>query len=620
MASHCRVARSNVSLASSVRALCGLGLGLLFSVAIGAGCQGQGLQPGVAGDVPVAGAARACPTTLGVQKLGAGDTVLRVEGDSPLRGARIEIPAGALPMGTTVRLGAGPLLSGGDVANLGGTAHGPSLCVETDRPSESQPAPFDKPALLVMPYDPALLGDKAPNYLAMVTASLPGLPPQRKGDILLVDAERALAGSEIRTPGIYQIITVGTGRPAASSELSVLFVLDNSGSMVPKQKMLAALFPQFFDQVTRTNPTMDPHPWVQKCVQYNIGVITTDVGTTQTSFGDNGQLINQYCDKRQAAQGNWSADALDACNKAKCAAVPPLAKRYIARDMAVAPSVNQQQFQCMAVVGDGGSGVEQPLESLSRALSTDPDFKDIAMMRKGRFFRPGGLNSIVFLTDEGDCSMDADPDPMTKRSRRDEFFSPTLPCDAKDPAQPSCYANDLNYRCLGTAIKCKQSLLSTTKTTMTDCEDRGAKAIGLKPAQDYATDVTNYILDLNANNKDELKHLFVRGIWPLRQGAMMIEPQTSFIFDPNNRPSSNTLGKEAFCFEPSTSMSPPTILGHPQVRLNSFVTALTAGDMPGDPAWAQVGSICDSKDRETVLKNLADTIVNSPVYCPMSLE
>lgn len=577
---------------------------------LGASCNGVELVD-LTADPTSPAARQACPTTLAVQRIGAGETVLRVDANSPLRGARLEIPAGAMPPGTTVRLGLGPALGGGEIAEMDGEPHGPSLCVETDRPLEGIAPPFAKPAFLILPYDPWRLGDRKINYLAMAQADSFGLPPRRMGDLLVVDEPRHLAGAKIKSPGIYSIITVGKGRPAVDPRLSMLFVIDNSGSMVPKQKALAALLPTFFDQVTRTGP-MEPS-YVQKCVQYNIGVLTTDLGQDVAVGGDKGELQTQFCHQRMAAQRGWSTGAQTACNNFMCPTAAPLTKRYISRDPMVPPSVNKKQFECMAFVGDGGSGVEQPLESLSRALNNDPDIKLPIPMGTEKFFRAGGLNSILFLTDEGDCST------SEALGRRQEFFAPTQPCDAADPKQPSCYA-DLNHRCLGTALKCDQKLTTNMKTRMT-CSDREMGAVGLRPAKEYADELRNFILKLNGDTASELEHLLVRGIWPLRREAMMLETTASFIFDPQNRPPSNTLRDEAFCFDPDSllPMKEP-ILGHPQVRLNNFIKSLIPAAMPGDPAHAKVGSICVPKDSGMILEDLAATIVNNPAICPMALE
>jgi hypothetical protein len=86
-------------------------------------------------------------------------------------------------------------------------------------------------------------------------------------------------------------------------EIDLLFVIDNSTSMSPKQRVLGKAIPQFLQKIDATGAS------------YHIGVVTTDVGTLppgQTSWpgstevrcstqrGDDGLLQNKPCSARIA--------------------------------------------------------------------------------------------------------------------------------------------------------------------------------------------------------------------------------------------------------------------------------------------------------------------------------
>jgi hypothetical protein len=255
---------------------------------------------------------------------------------------------------------------------------------------------------------------------------------------------------------------------------------------------------------------------------------------------------------------------------------------------------------------------------LDAALRSDPDVSNQAT----GFFQKNDLNAIFFLTDEGDTSMDSQA-PATGRQ---DFFGMTTPCDAADPAQPSCYPGDINYRCLGVALKCDQLMTTDAQTGMTNCVERTTSV--LKPSQAYAQDLTNFFENLGnpmMPDPNQLNHLFIRALWPLPQGYSnpnVLPAQINWEFIPSNIPPSNTLGPNAFCYDPASLMPPSTdpILGHPQVRLNNFVQYINSA-VPNamDPVQIGVGSICDANARANILGDLANAIVNTPMICPMVL-
>jgi hypothetical protein len=160
-----------------------------------------------------------------------------------------------------------------------------------------------------------------------------------------------------------------------ATALDVLFVVDNSNSMVEEQQALIAGFPDFIEVLENLDGGLpDVH----------IGVISTDVGAGPFSDsscrlnGDDGALRvpDSRCGITTDESFLRSAPAADG------------------RATNFGGSLTEA-FGCMAELGVNGCGFEQPLEAVRLALDggANPGFR-----------RPGALLAIVFLTDEDDCS------------------------------------------------------------------------------------------------------------------------------------------------------------------------------------------------------------------------
>ena len=98
-------------------------------------------------------------------------------------------------------------------------------------------------------------------------------------------------------------------------DVDILFVIDNSPSMSPKQKVLATAIPQFISTIDATG------------ANYQVGIVTTDLGynptpglenkkpwntipACNTYVGDDGVLQNTPCTNRTGLQG----EAATACS------------------------------------------------------------------------------------------------------------------------------------------------------------------------------------------------------------------------------------------------------------------------------------------------------------------
>ena len=171
-------------------------------------------------------------------------------------------------------------------------------------------------------------------------------------------------------------------------KVDVLFVIDNSSSMLPKQERLIAEFPRFVDRFTKARPA-----W------YHFGVITSDLGA------------GSFTDSLKQCQPGGDGGRLQLLGAAHDAACQPVTGggRFIDYNQLVLDEAGQPTsnlpagqslgttFGCMASVGDAGCGFEQPLEAARLALLSPP-------VENEGFLRDDAYLVVIFLTDEDDCS------------------------------------------------------------------------------------------------------------------------------------------------------------------------------------------------------------------------
>ena len=356
-------------------------------------------------------------------------------------------------------------------------------------------------------------------------------------------------------------------------DVDILFVIDDSPSMTPKQRALAAAIPQFIQRIEATG------------ANYQIGVVTSDVGATpqgaasglancQSSSGDDGLLQRTAC----SARGTLSQEAVSACQtlcpdarfvpqggagfirKVDGATNVPVALDAQGRDLGP-----QRAFQCLALVGDGGCGVEGTLEGMRRAL--DGHRAD----NKG-FPRPGALLSVIVISDEDDCSLSA-------AGRREMAEGQSQTCDTPDAnAVPGCYNPD--YRCLARSTICDQPL--NTPGAKSNCRERIED--GLIPVNDYAA----FLRGL----RPDQSQLLLAGIYtlpPLTGGGRLV------VSGDTSQKLGRALGANAGCVDPSD----PRVFGQPQHRLSKLL-----GQLPGS---LEV-SVCDTARYPAALDTIAEAI------------
>ena len=163
-------------------------------------------------------------------------------------------------------------------------------------------------------------------------------------------------------------------------QVDLLFMIDDSGSMAPKQQRLRDTFPQLIsvlDTFGKDTPA-----------SYHIGVITSDIGAPGITCGANrGGKLQAKGAAAMNCSGPTSGNFLIYDQKNH------------ANDNIPAGQDLPKTFTCMASVGEKGCGFEMQLEATYRALHD-------AIPENQGFLRPGAILAIVFVTDEDDCSVD----------------------------------------------------------------------------------------------------------------------------------------------------------------------------------------------------------------------
>lgn len=230
------------------------------------------------------------------------------------------------------------------------------------------------------------------------------------------------------------------------SQVDMLFVVDNSGSMQEEQAALSAQFPAMVRALTTGDRDGDGTPELPPVVSLHLGVVSTDMGvvgvdglTGCVGRGDDGVLLtrpdpsllacaSQFPRFLEYRQGTDDADAL-------------------ATDLG-----------CISTLGTTGCGFEQQLEAGLKALwpSSDTSIEFLATaggvgalghgdQENAGFVRTDprlGLSvlAVVIVSDEEDCSA-ADTSHFTPPNQLD----PSSPL-ANQPMNLRCFLNPNNLR------------------------------------------------------------------------------------------------------------------------------------------------------------------------------
>jgi hypothetical protein len=188
----------------------------------------------------------------------------------------------------------------------------------------------------------------------------------------------------------------------ARNKVDILFMVDNSDSMKPKQDELKARFPQLIQQL-RDFASRGLPAW------YHLGVVTSDLGAGASNScakgGDGGRLnVTDRSDPKQPKSCGLGGG------------VSYLDFNQLDGSANVVGTV-EDAFQCIASVGVAGCGFEHQLESVYQALTANT-------AENQGFLRDDAALVVVFLTDEDDCSAPADTDLFDQTKSGTDYSQP----------------------------------------------------------------------------------------------------------------------------------------------------------------------------------------------------
>ena len=181
---------------------------------------------------------------------------------------------------------------------------------------------------------------------------------------------------------------------AAASQLDLLFVVDNSSDMTEEQVILVERLPRLFVALSAAG------------LDTQVGVVSTDMGVgghriptcDEPDFGDDGIL---------RTAGNTALSG--------CRAEYPRFLSFGPAD-ADAAEMAASDVGCVAHMGTGGCGFEQPLEAMLKALTPASSELTFHLGTSGHgdganagFLREDSVLAVVTMTREPDCSA-SDPE------------------------------------------------------------------------------------------------------------------------------------------------------------------------------------------------------------------
>ena len=371
-------------------------------------------------------------------------------------------------------------------------------------------------------------------------------------------------------------------------DVDILFLIDNSPSMSPKQKALASNIPKFIQKIDATG------------ANYHVGISTSDLGSNvqpgvpwggnigkcDSYEGDDGVLQAVPCTTRNTVTPDARNACAQLCPDDKF--VPTDGRRFISKVDGVSnvpPAMEKdpvtgkmidtgpiKAFKCMALVGDDGCGIEGQMEGAKRAL-------DGHRSENSGFLRANSVLAVIFITDEDDCSVQ-----MAKRDQNNPSYRD---CDPTQPDSPECY--NVDFRCLARSIQCNESTLTTGPKI--GCKERPNNY--LEPVEKYY----RFFSNLRSPSK-----LLVSGIWtlpPIDGGGKVEIARAGGTTTPNlNRAG----GAGASC----VYVGDQSVYGQAQLRLSKFAKQFGT-DAKGQANALEV-SICDIDNYPSALDRIAKAI------------
>ncbi len=351
---------------------------------------------------------------------------------------------------------------------------------------------------------------------------------------------------------------------SVKNKVDLLFMIDNSPSMAPKQNELVKRFPQLIKALDNFAAQGNP-AW------YHIGVVTSDLGAGQYNLnmgqchpgGDGAKL------QIAPAAGAVLPAGLNCTGFSLTGGVRFIDYNQIAgtNNIMGEPDV-PSAFSCMAAVGEGGCGFEHQLESPYRALHD-------TIAENNGFLRADAILAVVYVTDEDDCSAPPNTD----------LFDPST-------NGVNMYGTLHSFRCTQFGVQCNgQPVPPMSISGLTGCSSYDVSNGG------KLTDINTYI------------NYFTK---PAAQGGVKVDPNDVILVaitapkdpvgvsitmpcaDQVNTPSCPILNHS--CVAATNNM----FFGDPAVRLSTVVSSARHSNLT---------SICDT-DYTAAINALGDLIIS----------
>jgi hypothetical protein len=365
---------------------------------------------------------------------------------------------------------------------------------------------------------------------------LEGAPMSRRAALALAALALAPACTTSRLVGEPPFGVMQQRVPMTPRDkVDLLFMIDNSPSMSPKQAALRARFPGLATRIAASQGLR---------ASLHIGVVTSDLGAGPYTLNQ-GQCHPGGDGARLRTEPVAGASGVDS----RCATFglgdgePFIDYDVTTGNSNIVGADLTTALGCMAAVGDAGCGFESPLEAVYQVL-TDP-------ARNPRFLRHDAVLVVVLLTDEDDCSAPPDSD----------LFDPSV-------AGVAQYGTLHSYRCSQFGIQCDGAPLDGKAHSSANCEPI--------PGGGKLFDVARY-QSLFATIKAERRDVLLVSL--AGPEAPVTVEVTSPCADQVNTPSCPVLAHSC------VNQTNPTFFADPAVRIHAVVSATV------NPIEA---SICDA--------------------------
>ena len=338
-------------------------------------------------------------------------------------------------------------------------------------------------------------------------------------------------------------------------QLDLVFMIDNSPSMAPKQDKLKAQFPKLLTALQdSTNGTLP---------DLRVAIIDSDLGT-------GGAYSDGYCGPKTLSDGTVSnygdLGRFQMIGAKACGVTDPSA---LWLEYSSGHAVNytgdiKDVFACLASnLGTLGCGEEHQLQAFEFALFA----KGIGNEAQQLMLRPNAYLGLVFLSDEDDCSaatndgMFGDKPELAGESASLRCSTRAYACDGRNlstgaPGYPTTQAYQTAFtNCVARTDACPDSIdgnQGTNTSVPTDCS----------PLRDYIK-IADEIKSLK---NDPANQILVAGIfgWPVGNNMANAEP-VKFALRPNpdttNPVPADIYDYWSFCYDPShrpQNMDPQT--------------------------------------------------------------